>query len=116
MCASTVASNLEIEVSRTIWHACSGSRPPLPLLESAASTFLAASMYFLPLFFGITRLRDQQREREQRRLPGRSLLGPPRRSRGRQRRDERKPAGCLSLFDDLEAHRPGRALDHLHRV
>src|SRR5438552_3639439 len=53
ICASTVASNLEIDVSRTIWQAISGSRPPLPLLATAASTFLAASMYFLPLFFGI---------------------------------------------------------------
>ena len=53
MFASTVASNFEIEVSRTIWQAASGSRPPLPLLETAASTFLAASMYFFPRFFGI---------------------------------------------------------------
>ena len=56
MCASTVASNFEIDVSRTIWQALSGSRPPSPLLDSAASTFLAASMYFLPRFLGTTRL------------------------------------------------------------
>src|SRR5436190_19432482 len=53
MCASTVASNFEIDVSRTIWQATSGSRPPLPLPATACSTFLAASMYFLPRFFGI---------------------------------------------------------------
>src|SRR5579864_3174455 len=72
MCASTVASNLEIDVSLAILQAVSGSRPPLPLLAMAASTFLAASTYFFPLFLGI------------------------------------------SLLHYLEAHRTGRALDHLH--
>src|SRR6266480_3950297 len=109
MCASMVASNLEVDVSRTIWQATSGSSPPLPLLATAASTFLAASMYFLPRFLGTKFLQSQQREGEQRRLPGR------RPGRLCRRRDERKPAGFLSCFDDLEAHRTGGALDHLHR-
>src|SRR2546421_288849 len=63
MCASTVASNLEIEVSRTSWTATSGSSPPLPLDDTAASTFLAASMYFLPLFFGIRLLHNLEAHR-----------------------------------------------------
>src|SRR5437588_87065 len=63
MCASTVASNFEIEVSRTILHAVSVSRPPLPLLAIAASTFFAASMYFFPLFFGIELLHDLESHR-----------------------------------------------------
>src|SRR5438309_10431474 len=63
MCASTVASNFEIEVSRTILHAVSVSRPPLPLLAIAASTFFAASMYFFPLFFGIELLHHLESHR-----------------------------------------------------
>src|SRR5438552_12595462 len=63
MCASTVASNLEMDVSRTIWQATSGSRPPLPLPATAASTFLAASMYFLPRFFGIGLFHDLEAHR-----------------------------------------------------
>src|SRR6266566_4905380 len=109
MWASTVASNLEIDVSRTIWQATSGSSPPLPLLATAASTFLAASMYFLPRFLGTRFAQSQRREGEQRRLPGR------RPGRLCRRRDERKPAGFLSCFDHLEAHRAGGAFDHLHR-
>src|SRR5437867_6130769 len=108
MWASMVASNLEVDVSRTIWHATSGSSPPLPLLATAASTFLAASMYFLPRFLGTRFAQSQRREGEQRRLPGR------RPGRLCRRRDERKPAGFLSCFDHLEAHRTGGSLDHLH--
>src|SRR6266851_7279111 len=48
MCASTVASNLEIEVSLASATACSVASPPLPLAATAASTFLAASRYFFP--------------------------------------------------------------------
>src|SRR4029077_12414317 len=42
-----------MDVSRAIRTAVSGSSPPLPLPAIAASTFLAASMYFLPRFLGI---------------------------------------------------------------
>src|SRR5437879_6514311 len=63
MCASTVASNFEIEVSRSILHAVSVSRAPLPLLAIAASTFFAASMYFFPLFFGIELLHHLESHR-----------------------------------------------------
>src|SRR5437660_3334034 len=73
MCASTVASNFEIDVSFASATASSGFSPPLPLAAMAASTFLAASMYFLPC----------------------RLL--------------------MALLDNLEAHRPRSALDHLHR-
>src|SRR5262249_14456117 len=57
MWASTVASNLEIEVSRTMSQAFSGSRPPLPLEVTASSTFFAASRYFFPRFLGMFLLR-----------------------------------------------------------
>src|SRR5262245_15128215 len=57
MWASTVASNLEIEVSRTMSQAFSGSRPPLPLEATASSTFFAASRYFFPRFLGMFLLR-----------------------------------------------------------
>src|SRR5919201_3340250 len=55
MCASTVASNLAVEVSLATSHAFIGASPePAPLAPSprAVSTFFRASRYFLPCCFG----------------------------------------------------------------
>src|SRR5258706_8317480 len=49
-----------MDVSLAMRTAVSGSRPPFPLPAIAASTFLAASMYFLPLFLGIEHLQPHR--------------------------------------------------------
>src|SRR5215470_17492626 len=50
-CASTVASNLTVDVSLTTSQALTGVRPASPLTPSASSTFLRASEYLLPCLF-----------------------------------------------------------------
>src|SRR5947209_3699720 len=52
MWASTVASNLVIEVSLATATACIGSSPASPLEPTASRTRLRASSYFLPCFLG----------------------------------------------------------------
>src|SRR5882762_6168386 len=49
-----------MDVSLAMRTAVSGSRPPFPLPAIAASTFLAASMYFFPRFLGIQNLKPHR--------------------------------------------------------